>query len=141
MADGKREMAIEINATPEQVWQAIVDPSLTRQYYYGSDILSDWKAGSRWTSESDGQVFLEGEILEIEPPHRLVQSFHVVDDDPTVGDPPSTVTWELTPLPDGKTRLHLAHAGQGQATLDYTEGGWEHILGGMKDLLEAGPAA
>ena len=137
MADGIREVTIDTRATPERVWQAMTDPTLTRDYFYGTDILSDWKAGSRWTSESDGNVSLEGKIVEIDPPRRLVQTFHVRDDDPAASEDPSTVTWELTPLPaDGGTRLHLVHEGQGEATMAYTDGGWEFILEGMKDLLE-----
>jgi len=136
MADGTREVTAEIAATPEQVWRAMTDPRMTREYFYGTDILSDWTVGARWTSESDGVVSLEGEILEIDPPRRLVQSFHVADEDPAAGDPPSTVAWELPPSGDG-TRLHLVHSGQGEATMAYTDGGWEFILEGLKELLEA----
>jgi uncharacterized protein YndB with AHSA1/START domain len=137
MANGTREVTIDIRAKPERVWQAMTDPTLTREYFYGTDILSDWKAGSRWTSESDGNVSLDGKILEIDPPRRLVQTFHVRDDDPAASEDASTVTWELTPLPNGGgTRLDLVHADQGEATMAYTDGGWEYILKGMKDLLE-----
>ena len=136
MADGTREVTVDIRATPERVWQAMTDPTLTREYFYGTDILSDWKPGSRWTSESDGNVSLEGKIVEIDAPRRLVQTFHVTDDDPAASEDPSTVTWELTPMGDS-TRLHLRHEGQGEGTMAYTEGGWEYILEGMKDLLES----
>jgi uncharacterized protein YndB with AHSA1/START domain len=137
MPNGTREVTIDIRATPERVWQAMTDPTLTREYFYGTDILSDWTPGSRWTSESDGNVSLEGKVVEIDPPRRLVQTFHVHDDDPAASEDPSTVTWELTPLPDGRgTRLQLVHTGQGEATMAYTDGGWEFILQGMKSLLE-----
>lgn len=136
MADGTREVTVDIHAAPERVWQAITDPTLTREYFYGTDIMSDWKVGSRWTSESDGNVSLEGKILEIDPPRRLVQTFNVRDDDPAASDEESTVSWELTPEAD-MTRVHLVHGGQGEATLAYSDGGWEYILEGMKDLLES----
>jgi uncharacterized protein YndB with AHSA1/START domain len=133
------EIAVEIAAPPEKVWQALTDPELTRQYYYGTDILSNWTKDARWTSETDGHVYLEGEILEIDPPRRLVQTFHVVDEEPALSDAPSKVTWELTPTHDG-TRLRVLHEGQGQATRDYTEGGWEHILDGLKSVAEGAAA-
>jgi uncharacterized protein YndB with AHSA1/START domain len=132
----RREVSVDIAAAAERVWQARTDPELTRHYFYGTDLLSDWTVGAKWTSESDGHVSLEGEIVESDPPRRLVQTFHVADDDPAADDPPSIVTWELTPL-EGGTCLRLVHDGQGQATLDYTEGGWEHILAGLKSLLES----
>jgi len=137
MSDGRCGVTVDIRATPQQVWQAMTDPVMTRQYFYGTDILSDWTPGARWTSESDGAVSLEGEILEIDPPRRLVQSFHVTDDDPAADDPPSTVTWEVTALGDG-SRLHLVHEHMGRATREYIEDGWEIILSGLKTLLETG---
>ena len=67
-----------------------------------------------------------------------MQTLHVRDDDPAASEDPSTVTWELTPLPDDAgTRLHLVHAGQGEATMAYTDGGWEFILEGLKGVVEA----
>jgi uncharacterized protein YndB with AHSA1/START domain len=134
--DGRREIELDIAASPDKVWQAMTDPELTRQYFYGTDILSDWTVGARWTSESEGQVSLEGEIVEIDPPRRLVQTFHVSDDDPANLDAPSTVTWELSATVGG-THLRLVHDGQGQATMDYTDGGWEYILEGLKSVAES----
>ncbi len=41
----RHEASIDVQATPEQVWDALTNPLKTRGYYYGTDILSDWKAG------------------------------------------------------------------------------------------------
>ena len=134
--DGRREFSAEIDAPPDKVWRAITDPAKTRQYYYGTDILSNWQPGSRWTSEEDGHLYLEGKIVEIEPERKLVQTFRVVDEEPASGDPPSQVSWQLTPTTSG-TRVDLVHSGQGDATLAYTEGGWEYILAGLKSVAES----
>jgi uncharacterized protein YndB with AHSA1/START domain len=129
---------VEIATTPERLWQAIVDPEQTRQYYYGALSKSDWKVGSRWTSEGeDGEVYLEGEILEIDPPRRLVHTLHVVQDPAAAAEAPSRVEYEITQSGD-KCRLTLIHTGRGPATIEYTSGGWETILGGLKELLETG---
>ena len=136
MNDIRHETHIDIKATPEEVWQALTDPTKTQAYYYGTEILSDWLPGSRWTSESGDELYLEGELIEVDPPRRIVQTFHVAIEEPAASDVPSRVTWELAPLDDGETRVRVVHEGMGQATLDYTEGGWEHILGGLKELLE-----
>jgi uncharacterized protein YndB with AHSA1/START domain len=133
----RHETQIEIDATPEEIWQALTDPIKTQAYYYGTEILSDWQPGSRWTSESGDELYLEGELIEVEPPRRIVQTFHVVIEEPAASDAPSFVTWEVAPLGDGRTRVRLIHEGMGQATRDYVEGGWEHILHGLKDVVEA----
>lgn len=131
---------VEIATTPERLWKAITDPQDTQQYWYGALSISDWKVGSRWTSESpDGEVYLDGEILEIDPPRRLVHTFHVVHEAEAAAEAPSRIEWEITPIGD-RCRLTVVHTGRGPATMDYTSGGWETILGGMKELLEAGTA-
>ena len=129
---------IEIAATPERIWDAITDPQQTRQYFYGALSKSDWTVGSPWTSESEeGEVYLDGEILEIDPPRRLVHTLRVVQDPIAAAEAPSTVEWQITPMGD-RCRLTMTHTGRGPATIEYTSGGWNTILGGLKQLLETG---
>ena len=129
---------VDIATTPELLWQAITDPDFTRQYWYGALSISDWQVGSRWTSESDeGEVYLDGEILDIDPPRRLVHTFHVVHEPEAAAEAPSRIEFEITPIGD-RCRLTVIHTGRGPATMDYTSGGWETILGGLKELLEKG---
>jgi uncharacterized protein YndB with AHSA1/START domain len=136
--DIRHEAEVTVSATPDEVWRAITDPELTRGYYYGTDILSDWTVGAPWTSRTGDELYLEGEIIEIDPPRLLVQTFHVAPtDEDAASDAPSTVTWEVTPVGDG-TRVRVIHEEMGEATRSYTEGGWEHILAGLKTLVETG---
>jgi uncharacterized protein YndB with AHSA1/START domain len=137
MNDISHEAQIDIQASPEEVWQALTDPKRTQTYYYGTEILSDWQPGSRWTSQSGDKLYLEGELIEVDPPQRIVQTFHVTGDEPAAADAPSRVTWEVSSLGDGLTRVRVVHEGMGQDTRDYTDGGWEFILAGLKHLLES----
>ena len=129
---------VEIATTPERLWKALTDPQETRKYYYGALSISDWQVGSRWTSQSaEGEVYLEGEILEIDPPRRLVHSFHVVHEPTAAAEAPSRIEFDITPIGD-RCRLTVTHTGRGPATLAYTSGGWETIGAGLKELLETG---
>jgi uncharacterized protein YndB with AHSA1/START domain len=131
---------IEIATTPEHLWRALTDPQETRRYWYGALSISDWQVGSRWTSESaDGEVYLEGEIVEIDPPRRLVHTFHVVHEPEAAAEAPSRLEFEIARIGD-RCRLTVTHSGRGPATMEYTSGGWETILGGLKQALEAGSA-
>src|SRR5207247_9214148 len=108
-----------------------------RKYRSGALSISDWQVGSRWTSESaEGEVYLEGEILEIDPPRRLVHTFHVVHEPEAAAEAPSRIEFEITPIGD-RCRLTVTHTGRGPATIEYTSGGWETIFGGLKELLES----
>lgn len=134
----RHETEIEIHATPDLIWDALTDPKKTRAYYYGTDILSDWQPGSRWTSEDGDELYLEGELIEVDPPRRIVQTLHVVNEEPAASDASSRVTWELTPAGNDATVVRIVHEEMGQATRDYTDGGWEHILSGLKTVVENG---
>ena len=112
MTSPENKYEIEITTTPERLWQALTDPSDTQQYWYGTLSISDWTVGSRWVSQSpDGEVYLEGEILEIDPPRRLVHTFHVVHEAEAAAEAPSRVEWEITPLGD-RCRLTCVHLGR-----------------------------
>ncbi len=129
---------IYIRATPDEVWSALTDPEQTRRFWYGALNRSDWMPGARWTSESEeGEPFLEGDIVEVERPHRLVQTFRIVHEPAAAAELPSLLTWQLTPMGDA-CRLSLTHEQMGEATQAYTRGGWELILSGLKTLLETG---
>jgi uncharacterized protein YndB with AHSA1/START domain len=129
---------VEIATTPERLWTALTDPQETRKYWYGALSVSDWKVGSRWVSQSDdGEVFLDGEILEIDPPRRLVHTLHVVHEAAAAAEAPSRIEFEITQMGD-RCRLTVTHTGRGPATIEYTTGGWETIFAGLKELLETG---
>jgi len=141
MSAPKHVFEVYIRTTPERLWQAITDPAVTEAYYFNSRIESDWTPGSPYTMRKpDGELSLDGEILELDPPRKLVQSFNMRWL-PDVADPPSRVTWEITPMGD-ICRLSLTHDGFASESRTFSEvgGGWPLILSSLKSLLETGHA-
>jgi uncharacterized protein YndB with AHSA1/START domain/DNA-binding transcriptional ArsR family regulator len=139
MSAPKHVYEVYIRTTPERLWQAITDPAMTSLYYFSSHIQSDFKPGSPFTMrKADGTLDIDGEILEADPPRKLVQTFNIRWM-PGVDDPPSRVTWEITPMGD-TCRLSLTHDGFASETRTYAEvgGGWSLILSSLKSLLETG---
>jgi uncharacterized protein YndB with AHSA1/START domain len=62
-----------IKTTPERLWQALTDNEVMRQYWFGAQADCNWAPGSPWNLHfSNGVTMDSGEILEIEPPRRLV---------------------------------------------------------------------
>lgn len=136
MDASKHEHTINIETTPDRLWQSITDPDQTRRYWYGALNRSAWTPGAKWTSESDtGELFLDGQILEVDAPLRLVQTFHVVHEPDAAAESPSLMTWEITPVGDS-CELRVTHEHLGPATRAYVQGGWEFILQGLKAMLE-----
>ena len=62
-----------IRTTPEKLWQALIEPEFTRQFWCETWQDCEWKPGASWRLMiPDGRVADSGEVLEIEPPRRLV---------------------------------------------------------------------
>ncbi|MCW2928354.1 MAG: arsR [Thermoleophilia bacterium] len=121
-----------IQADVEDVWRAITDPDEALQFHFDSIVDSSWMPGEpvRYLDE-DGEVVVDGVIVDIDAPHRLVHTFAFADGSPAKasGDAPSQVTWTLEPEDEG-TRLTLVHDGfsSQNATWRTVEDGWEDIL-------------
>jgi uncharacterized protein YndB with AHSA1/START domain len=77
MAITKHVYQIFIKATPEQVWDAIIEPSWTRRYFHGTAFDSPPVKGQPYrTSIADGRPAVDGVIEELDPPKRLVMTWH-----------------------------------------------------------------
>src|SRR5437763_12331287 len=99
---------VYIRTTPELLWQAITDPGFTLRYFHQSRVTSSWRPGEKVSYWINDELVVDGEVLQAEPPHRLVQTWSFRRNPQLRGDPPSRVTWEIEPL--GETcRLTLVH--------------------------------
>ena len=134
---------VYINAPAERVWDAITQPEFTARYSFGARTESDWHAGSSWRSLSaDGAVLIEGDVVEADPPRRLVLTFRMLYDPQLAADAPTRVTWELQPTRAGVTKVTVVHDGFEGETTTYRRvaGGWMWTLSNLKTLLETGEA-
>jgi uncharacterized protein YndB with AHSA1/START domain/DNA-binding transcriptional ArsR family regulator len=129
-----------IRTTPEKLWAAITESQFTRQYFYGCAVESTWKVGAALNHKDDGgDCMLEGRVLEVEPPRRLVHTFHAAHDPEQKKDRPSRVTWEIKKRGEvcQLTLVHDDFDGETE-TFKSTGPGWNPVLSGLKTLLETG---
>ncbi|ARQ01378.1 SRPBCC family protein [Pseudorhodoplanes sinuspersici] len=130
-----------IQTTPETLWNALLDPEMTKDYWGRHRNVSDWKTGSAWRHEDyddANNVRVVGTVLESNPPHRLVLSWA----SPEKGDDPakqSRVTFDIEPYM-GEVRLTVTHEDLDNEMLRRVSGGWPAILSSLKTLLETGKA-
>ena len=130
---------VYINATPERIWQALTDGTMTQQYYFGTSVTSDWKTGSSYQYLTpDGNSMLDGEVVEADPPKRLVTTFRAQWEG-GINEPASTVTFEIEPAGE-VSKLRLIHEGlvAGSQLASGVRDGWSQILSSLKTLLETG---
>lgn len=134
---------IAIKSTPEQVWQALTDPAKTSKFWFNCSVRSTWEIGSPfelWSGEGEKRV--EGRILDLNRPHKLVLMWRLLTIPDAADDAPSRITWEIEPhaeLP-GVTLVTVVHDEFERAarTAQILENGVPIILSGLKTLLETG---
>jgi len=130
---------IYIRTTPERLWQAIVDPQIRSKYNFGAGVTSDWTPGARLEMGHAGANGLlgEGEVLEVDPPRKLVHTMTALWGDDVRSEGPSRVTWEIEQVADS-CRLVVTHDQLREGANDQLYGGWPMILSGLKTWLETG---
>ena len=130
---------IYIRTTPERLWEAITDPDIRSKYTFGARVESDWTVGSRLfmgATNASGPLG-EGEVLEVDPPRRLVHTMLALWSDEVKAEGASKVTWEITPVGDS-CHLTVTHDEIREGANPEIYGGWPMILSGLKTWLETG---
>jgi uncharacterized protein YndB with AHSA1/START domain len=129
-----------IGTTPERLWSALTDPDLMKKYWFGMHQESDWRPGSPWRLVfADGRIADAGEVVECDPPRRLVLKWRNEFRPELKAEGISRCTIELEPS-EGAVKLTITH------TIDRApsqlicavSGGWPRILSNLKSLLETG---
>ena len=157
---------VYIKATPQAIWDAITTPEWTQRYGYGGQFESEPRAGHPFkTLTGDDMkksgaeqgfevpdVAIDGEVIEANPPHRLVLTWRMLMVPPgTTPEGFTRLTYEIDPMAGGYTKLTLIHdlneapdmapmvsgESSGDASSD-GGGGWPWVLSDLKSLLETG---
>jgi uncharacterized protein YndB with AHSA1/START domain len=153
---------VYIKATPQRIWDAITTPEWTARYGYGGYVDYDLRPGGHYkvrptpdfraAAEAKGNilpdVIIAGEVLEVDPPRRLVTTFHMLMDPGTSSEGITRITHEIVAGANGVCSLTLTHELDGAPKLaEIVSGRWEaHGAGGghawvlsdLKTLLETG---
>lgn len=141
MGTASHQYQIYIRATPEQVWEALTDPAFTRQYFHGTAFEHAPAQGEPYrTLDGAGAPRTDGIVEVLDPPRRMVLTWHPLHDAALAVEPVSRVEWHLEDVGDGLTRLRLVHGDLAQSPLTWaaTEHDWVWVLDGLKTLLETG---
>ncbi|HEY3709120.1 MAG TPA: SRPBCC domain-containing protein [Amycolatopsis sp.] len=153
---------VYIKASPQAIWDAITKPEWTEKYGYGGladfDLTPGGKHRVRPTQAFIDSGFtgdlLDGEVVEVEPPRRLVITWRLTMDPSLIAEPYTTLTYDIEETKSTGTRLTVTHdvtgapnhaamvagvhedidAGPGQNA----GGGWAWVLSDLKSLLETG---
>jgi uncharacterized protein YndB with AHSA1/START domain len=131
MANATETVAIErelvIAASPETVWELLVDPAKASAWM-GMESWSDPQVGGLYRVEVIPGHVARGEYVELDPPNRLVFTWGWEQETSPVGPGTTTVAFELVAEGSG-TRLHFVHSGLPSAEAGASHGhGWDHYF-------------
>ena len=155
---------VYIKATPERIWQAITDPEWNGRYGYGAPGEFELKPGGAYRSyateemrqgaaqmgyPAPPEVIVDGEVLESDPPRKLVQTWRMNMDPTCQAEGFTRLTWEIGESgQDGVCRLTVTHDLTGAPATaalvggaqeaQGAGGGWAAVLSDLKTLLETG---
>lgn len=154
---------VHIRTTPQAVWDAITKPEWTARYGYGAISEYDLRAGGKYRAlaseemKSAGEamgfptpdVVVDGEVIEAEAPHLLVQTWRMRMDPEMEAEGFTTLTYQIKEVQPGITRLTVTHdlqsapklavlVGGGLEDSGSAGGGWSWTLSDLKTLLETG---
>ena len=131
-----------IRTTPEKLWSALTDVEFMKQYWFGVHCESEWTPGSSWKLvHPDGHTLDAGEIVEAEPPRRLVIRWQHQDKPELKAEGESLCTMELEAIGPA-VKLSITHTIEREPSklIEAVSGGWPKILSNLKSLLETGSA-
>jgi len=141
---------VYIKATPEAIWDAITKPEWTERYGYGGRVEFDLRPGGAFRSIASTEmqqagmpeVVVDGEVIEADPPHKLVQTWRAGWEE----EPATRLTYEIREGQGDVTVLTVIHELDGApntaamvaGTVPNAGGGWAEVLSDLKTLLESG---
>jgi uncharacterized protein YndB with AHSA1/START domain len=153
---------IYIKASAQAIWDAITQPEWTERYGYTGLVDYDLRPGGAYSvratepfkeaSRAQGydipDVIIKGEVVEADPPHKLVTTFRMLMDPQAAAEPPSRITHEIKEMDGGVCALtlthelpespHLAAIVSGAWADQGAGGGHAWVLSDLKTLLETG---
>jgi uncharacterized protein YndB with AHSA1/START domain len=129
-----------IRSPQQKVWDALTKPEFQKQYWFDMVQDCDWKKGSSWAMKfSDGRIADMGEVLEIDPPKRLVLKWRNEFRPEMKEEGWSRCVYDLEP--DGEiVKLTITHTidKEDSKFIVGVSGGWPKILSSLKSMLETG---
>jgi uncharacterized protein YndB with AHSA1/START domain len=149
-----RTYQIFIRATPREIWAALTRPGWSQLYGYRAPAQYEIRPGGAYRAFASvtmkmrgiSGVIFDGEVIEADPPWRLVQTWHVLLDAGTRAEPDTRLSWEIAEGSSGVNMLTLTHdlagapetAALAEGRHSAAGGGWAWVLSDLKTLLETG---
>jgi uncharacterized protein YndB with AHSA1/START domain len=133
--------SIEINASADEVWDALTNPKKISIYLYGTETITDWKEGSSivFQGEYDGHQYKDKGLVKTNRKNELLKydywsGFSGLEDKP---ENYSTVSYIIEPVSDGKVKFTWMQEGfSSEEGQKHSDNGLYSMLEQIKELVE-----
>ena len=128
-----------IYAPIEKVWDALTNPEIVKQYFFGTELISTLKVCDDivFQGEWEGQKYKDrGEVLEYLHNEKLAYSY--LSSWSNMEDKPENYLWvcyEVKQIDNG-TELTISQTNYDEERAKHSEGNWASIIDGMRKLIE-----
>jgi len=136
--------SVVINAPCQRVWDALTKPELVKEYFFGTNLVTDWKIGSPlfFRGQWEGKAYEDkGTVLSFEPVRSL--SFNYWSGFSGMEDRPESrqiIRYGLEETAEG-VRVTIDQSNvDTQARADHSAKNWQGVLAGLKMMVEKPPS-
>lgn len=137
--DYKIQYKTTINASVEKVWDALTNPEIVKQYFFGTELISTWKVGQDivYQGEWEGTKYKDsGKILEYVQNEKVVFSyFSSWTQKENTPENHLWISYVLKQIENG-TELIISQTNYDAETAKHSEQNWAIVIDSMKKIIE-----
>jgi uncharacterized protein YndB with AHSA1/START domain len=132
--------SIVIRASREVVWDALTNPAIVKQYFFGTTLVTDWKVGSPlfFRGEWDVKAYEDrGTVFSFKPWESLSFNYHSsfsgLED---TLERRAIISYELAQADQGVLVTVRQSNIDTQERADHSAKNWQGVLEGLKKVVE-----
>ncbi|GEP97355.1 SRPBCC family protein [Chitinophaga cymbidii] len=132
--------SIPVKASIDNVWKALTDPAIIKQYLFGTDTKAEWKKGGSitYTGEWEGKSYEDkGTVVEIIPGKLLHTTFYSpMSGLPDLPENYANVIYEITPEKE-VTLLTISQDNlSDEESRQRAVSNWDRVLQSFRETVE-----
>lgn len=137
--------SIIINAHAADVWKSLTDPEKIKQWFFGTNVETDWKPGSPITYSGmwKGKEYRDkGKIIDIEKEKRIAHThWSSLSGTEDIPENYFNVVYELYEKENDTVLTVIQKGEMSQESYDHSSKNWEEVLQKLKVQVENEVAA
>ena len=135
----KIEYKTTVKSPLEKVWDALTNPEIVKQYFFGTELVCSWKVGEEivFQGEWEGTKYKDiGKVLEYSHNEKLAYSY--LSNWSGKEDRPENYLWvsyEVKTIEEG-TELIICQTNYDEERAKHSQENWASLIDGMKKIIE-----